>query len=198
LAKKELMNRQIEQSEKNNAATNLQRVYKGHLGRREATTEKFRNAFKEFAPSVSGDTTLSQLTTPAFSTPAFSRSPSVVGGIGKVRKERSDKGVARGPYKQKRPVGRPRKNPIKDIVVEREDYEPPAARTERGTGLRGRHYHPKKRVVHTTKEQQLKNRLFLITKEIKAGNDNAKLIAEADKLYTELYDIDNAHLLLKK
>ena len=44
----------------------------------------------------------------------------------------------------------------------------------------------------------MKNRLFLITKEIKAGNDNPKLIVEADKLYKELYGIDNAHLLLKK
>ena len=99
----------MNKAKKNNAATDLQRVYKGHLARKQATNEKkIRNAFKFFTPSVSGDTTLSQLTTPAFSTPAFSRSPSVVGGVGKVRKERSDKGVKRGPYKEKRPVGRPR------------------------------------------------------------------------------------------
>ena len=139
----------MNKAKKNNAATDLQRVYKGHLARKQATNEKkIRNAFKFFTPSVSGDTTLSQLTTPAFSTPALSRSPSVVGDVGKVRKERkprSDAGVKRGPYKEKRPVGRPRKNPLPVVVVEREaDYEPPAARTERGTGLRARHYHPKK------------------------------------------------------
>ena len=199
LAKKELINRQIEKNERNNAATNLQRVYKGHLGRKEATTEKYRHAFKEFAPSLPpsgphGSTTASQLTTPA-----FSRAPSVIGSVGKIRKQRSDKGIARGPYKEKRPVGRPRKIPIPNIVVEgnRGDYESPAARNESGTGLRGRH-HPKKRMVKTTKEQDMKNRLFLITKEIKAGNDNFKLIAEADKLYKELYGIENAHLILKK
>ena len=167
--------------------------------------KNLRIYLKNFAPSVSGDTALSQLTTPAFSTPALSRSPSIVGTIRKVRKERSDKGVARGPYKQKKPVGRPRKNPIPDVVYEPkrgqfeggEEYEPPAARTERGKGIRGRH-NPKNRVVHTTKEQQMKNRLFLITKEIQAGNENGKLNVEADKLFKELYGIDNAHLLLKK
>ena len=196
---KERINRLIEESEKNNAATNLQRVYKGHLGRKEATTEKYRHAFKEFAPSLPpsgphGSTTASQLTTPA-----FSRAPSVIGSVGKIRKQRSDKGIARGPYKEKRPVGRPRKIPIPNIVVEgnRGDYESPAARNESGTGLRGRH-HPKKRMVKTTKEQDMKNRLFLITKEIKAGNDNPKLIIESDKLFKELYGVENAHLFLKK
>ena len=48
------------------------------------------------------------------------------------------------------------------------------------------------------KQQPLKNRLFLITKEIQAGNDNPKLIVEADKLFKELYGIDNAHLFLKQ
>ena len=199
LAKKELINRQIEKNERNNAATNLQRVYKGHLGRKEATTEKYRHAFKEFAPSLPpsgphGSTTASQLTTPA-----FSRAPSVIGSVGKIRKQRSDKGIARGPYKEKRPVGRPRKIPIPNIVVEgnRGDYESPAARNESGTGLRGRH-HPKKRMVKTTKEQDMKNRLFLITKEIKAGNDNPKLIIESDKLFKELYGINQAHTFIKK
>ena len=128
-----------EREKKEAAARELQRFARYKLGENEATTEKIKNIFKNYTPSVSGDTTLSQLTTPAFSTPAFSRSPSVVGGVGKVRKERSDKGVKRGPYKEKRPVGRPRK-----------------VREESGLGLRERH-HPKKKMVHTTKEQQLKN-----------------------------------------
>ena len=53
-------------------------------------------------------------------------------------------------------------------------------------------------MVKTTKEQDMKNRLFLITKEIKAGNDNPKLIIESDKLFKELYGVENAHLFLKK
>ena len=65
------------------AANKLQSVYRGHMGRKEATNEKIRKAYLNYipppqSPSVSGDTTLSQLTTPA-----LSRSPSVVGGIEK-------------------------------------------------------------------------------------------------------------------
>ena len=57
---------------------------------------------------------------------------------------------------------------------------------------------PKRRVVKTSKTDTLKNRLFLITSEIKAGNDNPKLIVEMDKLYKELYGIENAHLHFKR
>jgi hypothetical protein len=166
LAKKELINRQIEKSEKNASATNLQRVYKGHLARKE-----IERKYEE----LSKGTTVSE-------------------GI-KKRKERSDKGKKRGPYKEKPP----NKYIIPNEVIESniQDYEPPAARKETGTGLRGRN-NPKKRMVKITKEQQMKNRLFLITKEIKAGNDNIKLIIEADKLYKELYGIENAHVFLKR
>ena len=70
-------------------------------------------------------------------------------------------------------------------------------REAQGQGLRGR-IHPKKRTVKVSKNQLLKNRLALITSEIKAGNDNPKLIVEMDKLYKQLYNIDNAHLHFKK
>jgi hypothetical protein len=90
------------------------------------------------------------------------------------RKERKDKGTKRKAYNIR--VKKPRKE---------------------GEGLRGR-IHPKKRIVKVSKTQLLKNRLALITSEIKAGNDNPKLIVEMDKLYKKLYDIDNAHLHFKK
>ena len=63
--------------------------------------------------------------------------------------------------------------------------------------MRGRH-NPKIRIVKTSNTDQLKNSFFLTTKEIKAGNDNPKLITEMDKLYKGLYGIDNAHLHFKK
>jgi len=173
--RKEKIHTQIKKSESNNAAKKLQSVFRGH---------KVRKEVKPTSPSEAGATTFSEAST------IFE----------KIRKQRSDKGIPRGPYKEKRPVGRPPKKRTLYLDIEsnrEEDYEPPAARTEKGTGLRGR-YNPKKRIVKTTKEQQMKNRLFLITKEIKAGNDNPKLIIESDKLYKNLYGIENAHLFLKK
>jgi len=165
LAKKELINRQIEKSEKNNAVKDLQR-----FARKRLAEDEYDNLFEELSKA----TTASDV---------------------KVRKQRSDKGVSRGSYKQKKPLTEA--IPREAIEANLQNYEPPAARKESGTGLRGRH-HPKKRMVKTTKEEQMKNRLFLITKEIKAGNDNHKLIIESDKLYKKLYGINQAHLFLKK
>jgi len=94
----------------------------------------------------------------------------------KERKPRSDKGIPRGRYNTR-------------ARTQQEERE--------GKGLRGR-IHPKKRIVKVSKKDLLRNRLFLITSEIKAGNDNPKLIIEMDKLYKQLYGIDNAHLHFKK
>jgi hypothetical protein len=66
-----------------------------------------------------------------------------------------------------------------------------------GHGIRGR-YIPKKRNVAVSKTNLLKNRLNLITSEIKAGNDNPKLIVELNKLYKKLYDVDNVYMYFKR
>jgi hypothetical protein len=91
------------------------------------------------------------------------------------------------------PVGRPRKprNPV---------GRPPKKRDEgpAGAGLKGRARKPNKRIVKTSKEDKMKNRLRLVASQIEAGNTNPKLIKEVNELYKTLYDIDNAYMLLKK
>ena len=57
---------------------------------------------------------------------------------------------------------------------------------------------PSRRTVKITNDDKKKNRLRLITSEIHAGNTNPKLIVEVNKLYKQLYNIDNAYLFLKK
>jgi hypothetical protein len=83
---------------------------------------------------------------------------------------------------KKRKVGRPKKRD-----------EGPA-----GSGLRGRARKPNKRIVKTSQEDKMKNRLRLVASQIEAGNTNPKLIKEVNELYKTLYDIDNAYMLLKK
>jgi len=83
---------------------------------------------------------------------------------------------------KKRKVGRPKKRD-----------EGPA-----GAGLKGRARKPNKRIVKTSKEDKMKNRLRLVASQIEAGNTNPKLIKEVNELYKTLYDIDNAYMLLKK
>ena len=83
-------------------------------------------------------------------------------------------------------TGNPRGRPPKGKDTEG------AARRE-GTGIK-----PKKRVVKQTTEDKNKNRLRLIISEIQAGNNNPKLIIELNKLYKNLYNIDNAFMFLKK
>ena len=62
-----------------------------------------------------------------------------------------------------------------------------------GSGLRK----PKRRQSKVSSKDKKKNRLQLVVSQIKAGNTNPKLIVEVNKLYKDLYDIDNAIMLLK-
>jgi len=62
-----------------------------------------------------------------------------------------------------------------------------------GSGLRK----PKRRQSKVSLKDKKKNRLQLVAAQIKAGNTNPKLIVEVNKLYKDLYDIDNAYMLLK-
>ena len=57
---------------------------------------------------------------------------------------------------------------------------------------------PSRRTVKISSNDKKKNRLNLVVSEIKAGNTNPKLILEVNKLYKQLYNIDNAYLFLKK
>ena len=79
------------------------------------------------------------------------------------------------------PVGRPRKprNPV---------GRPPKKRDEgpAGAGLKGRARKPNKRIVKTSKEDKMKNRLRLVASQIEAGNTNPKLIKEVNELYKTL------------
>ena len=95
------------------------------------------------------------------------------------------------PRKKRNPVGRPRKQPMETVV---EDDSQGAA----GSGLRGRRIKPKKRVVKTSKNELIKNRLRLVASQIEAGNTNPTLIKEVNELYKTIYNIDNAYTLLKK
>jgi len=113
-----------------------------------------------------------------------------------LRKRRSDLGKKRFAYRTRKNVRAAKK--IENAMLNKLARKKLQSLKEaKGEGLRGRH-NPKKRVVKTSKTDTLKNRLFLITSEIKAGNDNPKLIVEMDKLYKNLYGIENAHLHFKR
>jgi len=74
--------------------------------------------------------------------------------------------------------------------------ESPAARTERREGEGIKRKAAARRTVKP--QEKLKDRLRLVASQIEAGNTNPKLILEVNKLYKNIYDIDNAYQLLKK
>jgi hypothetical protein len=119
--------------------------------------------------------------------------------LGKVRKSRSDIGKKREPYNydESKQVGRPRKqrNPVgrpKKVVVE-------DTQGAKGAGFLSRYRNkPNKRVVKVSPEEKMKNRLRLVASQVKAGNDNPKIILELNALYEKLYNIPNAYNMIKK
>ena len=119
-----------------------------------------------------------------------------------LRKRRSDIGKRRMPYRTRRNVRAAKviENAILNKKARKEMKSLREEKQAKGHGLKPirARQQPKRRVVKTSKADTLKNRLFLITSEIKAGNDNPKLIVEMDKLYKELYGIENAHLHFKR
>ena len=119
-----------------------------------------------------------------------------------LRKRRSDIGKRRMPYRTRRNViaAKVIENAILNKKARKEMKSLREEKQAEGHGLKPirARQQPKRRVVKTSKVDTLKNRLFLITSEIKAGNDNPKLIVEMDKLYKELYGIENAHLHFKR
>ena len=68
-----------------------------------------------------------------------------------------------------------------------------APRSKKGKGLRK----PPRRKAKSNTEEKKKDRLRLVVSQIKAGNTNPKLIVEVNKLYKDLYEIENAHMMLK-
>lgn len=62
-----------------------------------------------------------------------------------------------------------------------------------GSGIK-----PRRRQVKVSSKDKKKDRLRLVTSQIQAGNNNPKLLVELNKLYKELYDIDNAFMYFKK
>ena len=62
---------------------------------------------------------------------------------------------------------------------------------------RSRPIKPPRRKAKVSPEEKKKDRLRLVVAQIKAGNTNPQLIVEVNKLYKNLYDIDNAYMMLK-
>jgi len=96
-------------------------------------------------------------------------------------------------------LNRPGMKNIKDIARELENIEEdePMAKTsapKQGRGIRK----PPKRQVKVSQEEKNKNRLRLVVSQIQAGNTNPRLFNEVNKLYKDLYNIDNAYMLIKK
>jgi hypothetical protein len=56
---------------------------------------------------------------------------------------------------------------------------------------------PTKRRDKISASDKKKDRLRLVISQIKAGNTNPRLIVEVNKLYKDLYDIENAFMMLK-
>ena len=93
---------------------------------------------------------------------------------------------------------RPGNKRLQDIAEELEamEDEPMAktsAKSRKGKGLKK----PPRRKAKANPEEKKKDRLRLVVSQIKAGNTNPKLIVEVNKLYKDLYNIDNAHMMLK-
>ena len=94
---------------------------------------------------------------------------------------------------------RPGMKTLQDIGRElqniEEDDEPMAKTSapKKGKGIKK----PSKRRNKVSQEEKKKDRLRLVVAQIKAGNTNPQLIVEVNKLYKDLYNIDNAYLMLK-
>jgi len=87
---------------------------------------------------------------------------------------------------------------LEDIRRELEAVEEDEPMAKRGRGLKNQFRKPAKRQVKITKEEKEKDRLRLVVAQIQAGNTNPKLVNEVNKLYKNLYDIDNAYMMLKR
>lgn len=82
-----------------------------------------------------------------------------------------------------------------------EGEEEPMAKTSaprKGEGLRKPlKKQQSRRRDKVSQEEKKKDRLRLVVAQIKAGNTNPRLIVEINKLYKDLYDIENAYMMLK-
>jgi hypothetical protein len=140
-----------------------------------------------------------------------------------LRKPRSDLGEPRAPYRKKKgkeeitptptqaqtrqntrsqaldaALKRPGMKNLQDIGKELPDIEEdePMAKTKapkKGKGLKK----PTKRRDKISASDKKKDRLRLVISQIKAGNTNPRLIVELNKLYKDLYDIENAFMMIK-
>ena len=93
---------------------------------------------------------------------------------------------------------RPGMKNLQDIGRELPDIEEdePMAKTrepKKGKGLKK----PTKRRDKISASDKKKDRLRLVISQIKAGNTNPRLIVEVNKLYKDLYNIENAFMMLK-
>ena len=131
-------------------------------------------------------------------TPSMMSMRSTILGQAK-RKQRSDKGQKREPYNydELKPVGRP-KNPRNPVGRPRK-VVPENTQGAKGAGFLSKYRNkPNKRVVKVSPEEKMKNRLRLVASQVKAGNDNPKIILELNALYEKLYNIPNAYNMIKK
>jgi hypothetical protein len=123
---------------------------------------------------------------------------------------RTDAGVPRGTYEKRqreeliRMAKEEKQREREQKKMEREELrrlenEAKKGQAKRTPKKKGKGFNKivKKRIINIKPEEKLKNRLRLVASQIEAGNTNPKLIIEVNKLYKEIYDIDNAYNYLK-
>ena len=87
---------------------------------------------------------------------------------------------------------------LNDIQKKKDEDEKNKKKKDLKGNANGDGVKPKTREVKTDKIEQDKDRLRLIEGEIKAGNNNTKLILELNKLYKKIYKIPNAYATMVK
>jgi len=211
---RELVNREI----KSKAASLIQSALRGHTGRQQFNKSKIDQLIEESIknqPISPSSTMLSGATTVAEQEQA------------EVRRPRSDIGSKRAPYKkikkqyeklmesltpeEKRMVEenvakrQTRAQALKRVLQTRhqrprtlQQIQEELEDTQRAKGSGFKRIRPKKRTGKASQEDKMKNRLRLIVAQMEAGNTNPKLIVEMNKLYKNLYDIDNAYMFIQK
>ena len=96
-------------------------------------------------------------------------------------------------------LNKPGMKNLQDIGRKLQDIEEdnePMAKTKapkQGKGIKK----PTKRRDKVSPSDKKKDRLRLVISQIKAGNTNPRLIVEVNKLYKDLYDIENAFMMIK-
>lgn len=192
-----------QEAQQEEASTTLQQYFKDIKDRyklREAVRREIAERKPIYVSSPTTASALSGATTVAEQAEA------------RLRKPRSDIGLERGPYTTSKSVEKQfmktltpeeqsawwlaRRHKIKqtqfvkETMKQRQDTQ-----GAKGSGLKRKT--PQKRRAKVSLDEKKKDRLQLVAAQIKAGNTNPRLIVELNKLYKDLYGINDAIMLLK-